>query len=298
MIKINHNEIKISRFPNNEALIDTTYLNTLADTKGNTIEFQYQRDEDLLHLKFVLDHLLSKNCAVNNVVITYMPYSRMDRDQNGNCFTLKYVLSMFKTHFMFNNFYVVEPHSEVTLDGGNIKPIYVTPELCRIAVQEHPEITTICFLDKGAQKRYTELFKTWFPDLKKFKTLYCEKVRDFDTGNIVGLDLVGDTTGVENVLIADDLCSKGGTFYYTAKKLKEVGVKNVFLAVTHMEHNVVNGELVKPETPIQQIYTTDSMGQQIDVAHIKVIPLSDTELYHAIVNNDDKELIKYISKAV
>ena len=259
MITVNGNEVKISYFPNGEANIDTSYLNTLKDTKGNTIIFKYEEDCDLVYLLFVLNHLLSIFCAVNNVIITYMPYSRMDREQEGNCFTLRYVLSMFKTHMMFNTFYVVEPHSAVTLDGGNIKPVYVTPTLCVKALHENPDINAICFPDKGARDRYTTLFSEMYPELNEYKILYCNKVRDFKTGKITGLELVGDTEGVDSVLIADDLCSAGGTFYYTAQKLKENGVKDVYLCVTHMEWNVVNGELIKDTSPIKKIYTTDSM---------------------------------------
>lgn len=298
MIIINGEEVKFTKFPNNETLVDTSYLNTLRGTKENSIIFKYYKDEDLLHFKFVLDHLLEQECVANNIVITYMPYSRMDRSQNGNCFTLKYILFMFKMHFLFNNFYIVEPHSDVSLDGDNIKPLYITPELCKIAITENPDITTICFPDKGARNRYTKLFEEYYPELNKLNILYCNKVRDFDTGKITDLELIGNTTDVKNVLIADDLCSAGGTFYYTAKKLKESGVENVFLAVTHTENNISNGELIKDTTPINKIYTTDSMGSNLEYKNIEVIPLSEISLYRGIVYNDDKELVKYIKNAV
>lgn len=266
MITVNGNKIKISHFPNGEANVDTTYLNTLSNTKGNSIVFKYEEDGDLVHLLFVLDHLLSISCAVNNIIFTYMPYSRMDRQQDGNCFTLRYILSMFKTHMMFNTFYVAEPHSAVTLDNGNIKPIYVTPTLCVKALRENQDINAICFPDKGARDRYMTLFSEMYPELNEYKTLYCNKVRDFKTGKITGLELVGDTEGVDSVLIADDLCSAGGTFYYTAQKLKENGIQDVYLCVTHMEWNVVNGELIKETSPIKKIYTTDSMMSGYEIS--------------------------------
>lgn len=298
MITINDKEIKFTKFPNNETLVDTSYLSTLRGSKENTIIFKYNKDEDLLHFKFVLDYLFEQECVTNNVVITYMPYSRMDRSQNGSCFTLKYILSMFKMHFLFNNFYIVEPHSDVSLCEGNIKPLYITPELCKIAITENPDITAICFPDKGAKKRYTNLFKEYYPELNNLNILYCNKTRDFNTGKITGLELVGDTTDVKSVLIADDLCSAGGTFYYTAQKLKENGVENIFLAITHTENNISNGELIKDTTPINKIYTTDSMGSNLEYKNIEVIPLSEISLYKGIAYNDDKELIKYIKNAV
>lgn len=35
-----------------------------------------------------------------------------------------------------------------------------------------------------------------------------------------------------NVLIVDDICSRGGTFYHAANALKEAGAKNIYLYVT------------------------------------------------------------------
>lgn len=284
MIKINGKEIEFTKFPNNETLVDTKYLNTLKNTKYNNIIFGYREDSDILKLIFVLDHLMSINSGVNNIVINYMPYSRMDRSQNGSCFTLRYITSLLLKYSIFNVVYIVEPHSTVSLAGGEFKPIYITPELCKIVIDKHADIhadiDTICFPDKGAKERYTKLFEESYPELNKLNIVHCEKKRDFDTGNIIGLELVGNIDNAKNVLIADDLCSKGGTFYHTANKLKEAGVENVFLTVTHMEENVLNGELVKDTSPICKIYTTNSMGNfEFPENIIEVIPLDSIEKY-------------------
>ena len=299
MIKINGKEIEFTKFPNNETLVDTKYLNTLKNTKYNNIIFGYREDSDILKLIFVLDHLMSINSGVNNIVINYMPYSRMDRSQNGSCFTLRYVVSLLLKYAIFNVVYIVEPHSVVSLAGGEFKPIYITPEVCKKVLDKHSDIDTICFPDKGAKERYTKLFEESYPEFNKLNILYCEKKRDFDTGNIIGLDLVGDTEGITNVLIADDLCSKGGTFYHTASKLKEVGVENVYLATTHMEENVLKGELVKPTTPIKKIYTTDSMGVfKLPKKYIEVIPLDTIEKYKEKAVYSREDLLKYVKGAV
>ena len=52
-----------------------------------------------------------------------------------------------------------------------------------------------------------------------------------ETGKILSLDVVGSTELIKgsNILIVDDICSKGGTFYFSAKKLKELGAKNIYL---------------------------------------------------------------------
>ena len=59
-------------------------------------------------------------------------------------------------------------------------------------------------------------------------------------------------------LIVDDICSKGGTFYHSAKKLKELGAKNIYLYITHCENSILEGELINSDL-ITKIYTTDSI---------------------------------------
>ena len=61
-----------------------------------------------------------------------------------------------------------------------------------------------------------------------------------------------------DVLIVDDICSKGGTFYHSAKKLKELGADNIYLYITHCENSILEGELINSGL-IKEIYTTDTI---------------------------------------
>ena len=61
-----------------------------------------------------------------------------------------------------------------------------------------------------------------------------------------------------NVLIVDDICSKGGTFYHSAKKLKELGAKNIYLYVSHCENTILEGDLLTSGL-IEKVFTTDSI---------------------------------------
>ena len=87
-------------------------------------------------------------------------------------------------------------------------------------------------------------------------------MRNFATGEIIDHELV--ITGMaapERVLIVDDLCSRGGTFYSMANQLlQRFGERvDIYLAVGHCEKNVFNGELVKDSSPIRTIFTSDSI---------------------------------------
>ena len=109
----------------------------------------------------------------------------------------------------------------------------------------------ICYPDEGAAKRYTELLKR--------EHVFCIKHRDWRTGNIEGLELTSpELVKGRNVLIVDDICSRGGTFTHTAKALKEVGAKDIFLFVTHCENTIEKGTILT-DGLIKHVYTTGSI---------------------------------------
>ena len=99
------------------------------------------------------------------------------------------------------------------------------------------------------------------------------KNRDWETGEIKGLDLSGEIDQLpgKDILIVDDICSKGGTFYYSAKKLKEAGVNKIYLYVTHCENTIYDGELLKNNGLIEKIYTTDTILTNLESPKIELV---------------------------
>lgn len=252
MIKINNKEIEINLFPNNELLLKTDYLNTLKEPFN--INFSFYNNQDVLELLFVLAHLDDIHQTNYDLYIHYMPYSRMDRNENGNCFSLKHICSLLNK-FVVNacNVYIVEPHSDVTINLLNAKRVNVITPLMKHILSKHHDIDMICYPDNGAKQRFQD-------DEVELPVVFCNKVRDFDTGNIIGLGLDGDINVKDkNILILDDLCSKGGTFYHTANKLKENGAKNIYLGLCHIEYTIEKGELLKENSPIKHIYGLNTM---------------------------------------
>jgi ribose-phosphate pyrophosphokinase len=86
------------------------------------------------------------------------------------------------------------------------------------------------------------------------------KKRDWETGKILGLDVIGDASLIKdkNILIVDDICSRGGTFYHSAKRLKELGANKIYLFVTHCENTILEGELLTSDL-VEKVYTTNSI---------------------------------------
>ena len=67
------------------------------------------------------------------------------------------------------------------------------------------------FPDEGSTKRYENVIKTYSESPYTFGI----KNRDWVTGEIKGLSVNGQVDQIKgrDVLIIDDICSKGGTFY-------------------------------------------------------------------------------------
>ena len=61
-----------------------------------------------------------------------------------------------------------------------------------------------------------------------------------------------------NVLIVDDICSRGGTFTHTARALREAGAKDIFLYITHCENTIKKGTILT-DGLIKHVYTTGSI---------------------------------------
>ncbi|WP_371410263.1 ribose-phosphate pyrophosphokinase [Priestia megaterium] len=220
----------------------------------NTVEFKFESDEDLLKLQFVKRYIDSLRTTVSRVelVIYYMPYSRMDRSEGGSPFTLKYVTE-FINSLDFEKITVIEPHSDVTMALlDRAEPLYVTFDLLPTVMKEvgfDESVDYVVFPDAGASKRYSKI--------GDFCTLVGHKDRDFATGKIQGLELIGiNNRAGEKAVIVDDLSSYGGTFVATSKELRKMGVKEVYLLVAHAENSVFKGELFDH---IDRLFTTDSI---------------------------------------
>lgn len=106
--------------------------------------------------------------------------------------------------------------------------------------------------DEGAMKRYSGLIPMAYA--------FGIKKRDWESGKILGLDAAGSTDLIpmSDVLIIDDISSRGGTFYHSAKKLKELGANKIYLYVSHCEATILDGEIFKSGL-IDKVFTTNSI---------------------------------------
>lgn len=255
MIKVNGKEIEFTSFPNGETNMNHKSFPFIGFDQMNEVDFKYEEDGDLIKLMFVRRYLDEPRQygTYYKLNVYYMPYSRMDRSENSSPFTLKYV-SKFINDLNFDEVVLIEPHSNVSpalIDNSYSN--YINFELINKVIEEigfDVERDYIMFPDVGASARYK--------DMKYKNVLIGHKDRDFITGEIKKLDLVGDISNAEGrkALICDDLSSFGGTFKFSSKALKAVGLKEVYLLVAHSENSIFKKDLFDH---IDKLFTTDSM---------------------------------------
>ena len=245
MITIDNVVIEQNHFPDGTLLTKLPYN----DNDCIYIKWNYENDAELFTLICARRHYASRKAILT---MPYIPHARMDRVKSEqDVFTLKYFCEVINS-LNFKAVIVLDPHSNVA--PALINNIVLDPvdSYIRQALFHHSNNRALFFPDEGAMKRYTEEFS-------HIPFAFGMKKRDWATGKILGLDILQSENIVgKDVLIVDDICSRGGTFYHSAKALLEAGAASVSLYVTHCENTILEGEIFTSGL-IKQVYTTNSL---------------------------------------
>ena len=263
MIKINNEIIKPEYFPDGTMKLNIIFFNNFVN-----IEWYYDSENELLQLVYIVNHIydISSDAKVR-LIMPYIPNARFDRTvEVDEVFTLKFFANIINS-LNFDSVEVLDPHSHVSealFDRLFIQFPYI---YIKKIFKKLPDDTILFFPDEGSVKRYSDLPKYCGP------YTFGIKRRNWVTGKIEGLDVAGDVEKINgrNILIVDDICSKGGTFYHSALKLKELGATNIYLYVTHCENSIYDGELLKNNGLIEKIYTTDSILTNTESPKIELV---------------------------
>lgn len=274
MIKFNNEKLMFEKFPNGETKVNEKQIMDIIENsnpKDFEISLFYENDEDLIKLMFVkcyLDDIKLEDYYDLKLIITYMPYSRMDRVEIRNAFTLKYVAN-FINNLNFRKVIIVQPHSDVTMALVNNSQrfdasVKLTEELME-NINFNKEVDMLYYPDGSSYKNFCKYFEG-------YKHIVAFKHRDFKTGEITDIKLVGDeiTKGARIIMI-DDLICGGRTFVEGAKKLKEMGIENCYIVTAHSEQFMFNENLFN-NSVIKGIKTTDSIPKRIpDLEYLKKV---------------------------
>ena len=265
MIKVNDAIVKVGRFPDGTIAFDNDNMFDVADALVSkstpVITWKFENNEEMTVLLFLVGYLKSHGYNDINLDMPYIPNARMDRVKDyKDVFTLKFFCE-FINSLNFRKVTVLDPHSyvsEALINNVSVdEPMeYILTAIRRMGYN-NPNINSkddwmLFYPDEGAMKRYSIN--------SPYKYAFGVKRRNWKTGKIEGLDVAGCVNEIKDkvILIVDDICSRGGTFYHSAKKLKELGAKEIYLYITHCENTILDGELLTSGL-IEKVYTTDSI---------------------------------------
>lgn len=253
MLKLNGKTVELGHFPDGTLLIKENVPKDYDNNRTATITWKYENDAEMVALIYLTKHLKAHGVYKIHLNMPYIPNARQDRVKSEeDVFTLKYFAEIINS-LEFASVTVLDPHSAVSealIDHIVIK----TPKnnIARVLGEIGEDNVIMFYPDEGAMKRYSSMADKPFA--------FGIKKRDWTTGEIKGLDVAGATELIpgSRVLIVDDICSKGGTFYHSAKKLKELGAAEIYLYISHCENSILQGEVLTCGL-IEKVFTTDSL---------------------------------------
>lgn len=276
MILINDSKLKLNHFPDG-----TLHLTPSCEIKTvNIIKWYYENEEELIALIYITNYLKEHGGKENELHMPYIPNARMDRIKTKrDVFTLKYFANVINS-LGFKKVLSIDPHSPVSealIDNLYLLDlnVFVRRLILRdININENinEDDLIVYFPDNGASKKYEDLFRG-------FKTCYGVKHRDWTSGKIMGLEIITNKIDLKDktVLMFDDICSYGGSMYYGANKLKELGAKKIYAYVSHCENSILDrerGTLIKSleDGTVERLFTTNSLftGKHEKIEVIKV----------------------------
>lgn len=260
MILFNGEEVIYERFPDGTLSMNVADL-PFSHVQKPCITWHYENDAEFMVVAFLKGYLDTNNIGDECILdMPFVPNGRMDRvEGNGDVFTFKYFANLI--NFLgFEHVIVLDAHSDVT--GALFHRVaHVFPDnfiksvIAGLKAQVEVDDLLVFYPDEGSMKRYS----------KRTDNPYCFgiKNRDWKTGDILNLEIMTNKQQLEGktILIVDDICSRGTTFYHSALALKELGVKDIYLYITHCEKTILDGKLFTAENIdlIKHIFTTNSI---------------------------------------
>ena len=253
MIKVDGEEVVFKKF--NDGSLRLDYI---PPDDEPVITWLYNNDEEISQL-FFLTNMIRRQWGFQHVLLE-MPYinsARMDRIKKpSECFSLKYFCE-FINSLKFNKVYVFDPHSAVSTALLNRVQVEMPNEEISFILNKYPN-ALLFFPDEGAYKRYHSYFEV--------PTAFGIKERNWETQKIESLRIAGAQHMIagHDIIICDDILSRGSTLYFAAKALKELGARNIYVWVSHCENTVlrpnINGKsLLDIPDLITKVYTKNSI---------------------------------------
>lgn len=251
-LAMEYGHIDIKRFPDGEVSVEL-----LDSVRGRDVyvvqSIALKPDEYLMELLIIIDAMRRASAQSISVVIPYFGYSRQDRkDKPRVPITAKLVADLLSkagtTRLLTMDLHAgqIQGFFDVPVDN-----LYARTELVKEIAKFNLDPIVVVAPDTGSAKlarAYASLMGVDFAIADKHR---CSATQVETT------TVIGDVRG-KNVLLADDMCSTGGTLVSAAYACQERGAERIIAAVTH---GLFVGNAVSQieESPIEKVFFTDSI---------------------------------------
>lgn len=253
----------------------------------------------LMELLVMIDALKRASAQSITVLIPYFGYSRQDRkDRERVPITAKLVADLLSVagadHVLTMDLHAgqIEGFFNIPVDNLHAMP-YLAGAYAELGldlkdlVVVAPDIGSIKLTHAYANRLGVE-----------FAVIDKHRVTSTD---VKAVTLIGDVTG-KNVLLADDMCSTGGTLVSAAKACHEKGAKRIFAAVTHGLFLGDSVELIE-KSPIEALFISNTIPYTERLAgstKIKFVSIASlfAQAVHCIISQESiSSLEKNVSSA-
>lgn len=200
--------------------------------------------------------------------LPYLPHGRADRVfEKGNPAPLNLFLTTIEPYF--DEIFLTDPHSDFYRNFEEWVDFTVKAQhQCFIEVvgNKIKSGDVLIAPDKGSLNKIYKLQQAL--DYRTVATFVVEagKRRDIETGRVIETTLPDMDLKGKSVWIVDDICDGAGSFIPLAKKLKEVGAREVNLYVTH---GIFSKGLDILKEYIDNIHTYQMIGKFVTMKDIQ-----------------------------
>lgn len=182
------------------------------------------QNSQLFKLTMLAETIQEQNPKSIKLILPYLAYSRQDK-QNKNQTTGIIWLGKILKSVGIDQIITIDVHSKKTAQLIKIPLISLdAPSIFEPTIRKLITNATIVAPDEGAQNRAQKLADVLnVKDIVSFKKSHVDGIDHTLTSKIL----------TNQAIIVDDILATGKTLVSCAKKLKEAGVKDIIIVVTH-----------------------------------------------------------------
>lgn len=244
---INKIDYTFERFSSGELKLKTNNLKNLA--VDNEVTILYNGEISIFELFIVVDFYKQNDCKVN-LILSYLPYQRMDKNNGIEVCTIQNVAHLFNK-LNLDSLSICEPHSSLQY-FNNAKAIQLVSKIYNLSKSEIGLTGTdkLVFTDKGSYDKFSQLGEN---------AIYFEKHRSINTGLIDTHRIIGNIDGANKFVIIDDIISTGDTIISCISYLPKDA--EIYIICGHFEQNKYNLRLLDiPQ--VKKIYSSNSITKE------------------------------------